>query len=255
MLDAIAWSELIDVGFVVLVSFVAIRSLMVNTREVEEKSSLWKQELLALEKSLGRLIEEAAEESRKLDRNLLKRKEELTVLLEQLQQQTGEIPAQPSSSQPTISLSENDALDDFPNETWVRKPTTTATIEPVPPAPEGRISKKEKAKRLAKQIEVARATAQARAGSTDENVVAQRIAKRLLSQGQEIHIVARKLNLDVSTVRALDAQIKRAETTRNSAPQIETSVIAEKPAEFIPEDTAVPNLLGENFSNSNWALE
>jgi len=276
----------VDVGFVLLVSAVCVRSLTSSETDAERVAGRWRSELLELERVLRELITEAGTASSNLDRRLLKRKAELETLLKKLED--GAPPAPQAAKVSPRAVEQEWRLGDaeeFPNESWNQSPDETDTepydggsivesrFEPaeveelgglealveqaadtielssqiersVVPALSTTLPTRSavagpKAQRALPADKPASATAtkaslaariekiQANEKDEEERVAqetfkrlsimdptAYRIARRLLADGTEIHVVARKLDLPVSEMRLLDRLMREESAQR-----------------------------------------
>jgi hypothetical protein len=137
------FSNLIDMGFVLLVTVACLKSLRSDPTAAERVAERWRGELRELEKTLRGLIEEASSASGTLDRRLMRRKEELETLLQKIQ--TASAPAEspaaaPAKSPAVLRGAEDDRwelgdIDELPNETWAAAaPTAPAMSRPQRPA-------------------------------------------------------------------------------------------------------------------------
>lgn len=201
----------VDIGFMGLVSFVCFQSLL----RVKDDGSARKAELLQLEHALKELIEEASAASMQLDRSLSRRKAELERLLERL-------PSEESlqlNTKPHRASEPKHGIDDLPNETWMERPRnknpqqSASGLERLAAQKQDTVTlssrqQEEDKKELLEGFEE----------SAIIDPVAYKIACRLLREGKEIHVVARKLELPVSEVRAIDTRI------RKSAPSLQEQV-------------------------------
>ena len=243
-----------DSAFVLLVMFACWRALSGSTNSGNTKR--WKQELSVLESSLRDIVSEATIASGTLDKQLMRRQEDLELLLRRIekaqvnfaelrhqdnpdqsravgraQHQASRLPANEpgrfkddAATSPTDKYldSERSPVDfndstftdedeDLPNPTWrKRQPTVPQAAPP-----------------LRQQIEMVRANDSARAEREllrTIDPVALRVAERLLQSGQKIHVVARKLELSIAQVRAIDARrIQNSETSAERSMQ-QTSI-------------------------------
>ncbi len=199
--------QVVDIGFVLTVMAVCFQMLFASGDRSQRRSQRWQQELRFLEGTLRELIGEASAAGNNLNRNLLKRKEELGILIQQLDQ------AKAKAGEP-----------EFPNPSWVQPKQARPAAEPIElvqqaaqvddqvtirvaqtarPAPRPKTD-------LLTQIEVMKSKAPISmgfSGSAGDQTV-YRIAERLLRAGQEIHVVARKLEVPVSEIRLIEAQMR-----------------------------------------------
>ncbi|MCB0345860.1 MAG: hypothetical protein KDD66_12135 [Bdellovibrionales bacterium] len=212
-MESLGFNQLLDVLFVILVTASCWLSLSSSSDRNEGRTKEWKRELEDLRRSLELLINEAGTASRNLDKNLAERHEQLTQLLAKIESSPSVInaaaaPAPQTIAEPrqaTIELKNQDEFDpDSPNPSWgTSRPAQQAAEEPSGLREQIEISKedqRESNKRQKREITVQR--------KLTIDPLAARVAKRLLLRGQEIHIVARKLDLSLSVVRVLDRELR-----------------------------------------------
>lgn len=219
MLD---YKTLIDIGFVLFVVAICARSLRGGTSSASTNNltAAWKVELEQLTTSLRELVDEASASSRNLDRKLQQRKKELESLLLELNQRSA-------------ALQEDD--DDLPNETWRVEPRSKQAkgnersserysehvqkIEKALQKKKEQLQAKEAKKplrnqlaaTLASQIEVTNEKEEKEFLNNPTSItdpVALSIAKRLLLAGKELHVIARKIEVPVSEIRALETYLR-----------------------------------------------
>ncbi len=263
----------VDIGFVVLVIFICIKTLLSESGEGDSTYKKWKQDLKELSDSLRLLIDEASIASNQFDRNLLRRRDELEILLHRLQQTEGMITKnafeEPQRVMQKGEPKEKATKQDLPNSSWYEPFSKTKTFD----SPKDFNGKKKGNFELEHLVEEQRdsldlsTTREQRSRSSqreeslelqqysgesfqddisqgqalreqvrlvkesqgagerrgefrrpllghNQDPVAYKIARRLLLQGQEIHVVARKLELPLSEVRILD-KLVREELARN----------------------------------------
>ena len=287
MLEQLNPQNMLDIGFVLLVSIACIRSLWGSSASAEHNRRQLRAELESLEETLRTLISEAGSASSRLDRSLLQRKQELEKLLIKLDNKekslsvNGEQPRRYASA--AASSFRGETEDELPNESWNESPIQRSGIkgspsrESSPRSPErfilGTENKPAATKaaatngKLLQRAKVAGQTAPNRAAAlekqlavmaeaTDDSIslssraaanlslpatapkqpktlqeeielirsdplegkafihtsivdpTTYRIARRLLLEGKEIHVVARKLDLPVSEIRELDRLLR-----------------------------------------------
>jgi len=237
MFDTFSIEQFVDIGFILLVSGACLRSLFHNTEAQEQRIKLWKSELGQTTELLRELVTEASSASMNLDRSLGRRKDELEKLLHKIES-VGTIVLE------KITQAEDD---DLPNDSW-RKPldfkklnkstsTNRTGLSDLVDSQDDRISLSIKASErldqaaaervqqksnLSKQVRVTRAEAPELEFEPRNSVidpVAYKVARRLLTRGQEIHVVARKLELPLSEVRLLDKVIRQEQERHKSQAQ------------------------------------
>lgn len=222
MTSMLQLSGFVDIAFVLLVVGICVRSLITKLQPNPHEEQ-WKGELLELEESLRKLIEDASSAGRDLNQNLLLRKSELQSLIERLEK--SEVEKHPK---PVVKAhAKSPKTDDLPNPSW-EKPRESLRKRDTGETPVGRGPANES---LRRQIEVsAQELAQLQddlheqeggfedvvvnnapdAPEDPSESVARRVARRLLLRGQEIHVVARKVELPLTEVRKIDQGLRQA---------------------------------------------
>ena len=241
------FASVIDIGFVLLVTFACLRSLRSDESGVQTPA--WREELSEVQHALKGLIAEAGAASSQLDRSLLKRKEELEALAKRLDESESRLatkpkpptlkPEPPKFAPPKMTA----AQDDMPNSSWtfgdagasddgllgaVESLADTITLSnPLPPrAAEAKPAAAAKfapsaPRTITDDIELLKSDEKERAIYERLSIidpVAYRIARRLLAGGKEIHVVARKLGIPISEVRLLDRLIRQDEGLPEASP-------------------------------------
>lgn len=189
--------QLIDTGFVLFVIFTCGYSLF-GKSAAKEPSRQWMEELSALQEGLKELISEASAASSSLDRTLIKRKQELETILKKLEA---------AKEAPVTTVKREQ--EEFPNETWVMDAPKKSSPKRVE-APRRRAMTQDS--ELARRIEVfleSKTSSRPPASEDSIDPVAYKVARRLLENGTEIHVVARKVGLPVEEIRVLDSMIER----------------------------------------------
>ncbi|MCC6221190.1 MAG: hypothetical protein IT291_08135 [Deltaproteobacteria bacterium] len=228
-METIHFQSLVDAGFAIFVTFACLKMLLPSSASGASARDKWRQELSEVEQCLTDLIREAAASSRNLDRQLQKRQEELSDLLGQLER------AQNSKKEKLSTSSSLPSEDEFPNSTWLRSPNQTISTGAIsdtntspasnPTQPDRRTPKTSRERSLMESVEITREVKASLAEQSDDrrmafsippsgsspivDPIAYKIAKRLLEEGKEIHVVARKLDLPLAEVRALDKLVSR----------------------------------------------
>jgi hypothetical protein len=226
MIPGIGLEAIIDIGFVILVVGLCGHNVFIATRSAEKRSKQFYQELRDLEKSLRSLIDQAATQSHQFEQSLGRKKHELEFLLRNLESIES-------------SAKASGVINEFPNETWNRpnRPSRgmneytlgdednyTIELEQVANLQQDKINisrartpkeskqviadPRKARKTLNEKIQVSKNGIPIRRGP---DPVPYRIARRLLASGQEIHVVARKLELPLSEVRLIDKLIRSGE--------------------------------------------
>ena len=237
MLEGLTNGNLIDIGFVAFVTIAcwsAMNGKGGNSSGSDKRHSEWKKELGDLKHSLETLIEEATYASQSLDRSLKRRQSELQETLERAEYLEQKLNSASTSQtkpnkQEVLKLSQEQEVEleqeapkpaakkqapvsfdpDLPNPSW--------DVAPKQPAPsEGQSSMSEIDRRLSEAIEVSRARNQQEEQAPEEltlnrsiplDPVAKKVAERLLSRGESIDSVAKKLELTPFQVEEIKAQI------------------------------------------------
>lgn len=237
--------QLLDVAFVGLVLFTCWHSLFGSSSR--RRAYRWKEELRDLEDMLRELIAEAGAASSSLDRSLSRRKEELSALIRKIEtaKQGAENSVAARSAAPAAQRrvpaprrTAAEVEDTLPNRTWESssaepgRATLAETIEELLEEDHLSVSRPATPEKqsLAKKIEMKRESdILSEKGFVGESIdpVAYKIALRLLSNGQEIHIVARKLGLPMAEVRLIDR------LRRSKAGEIEIEEVETQPAHVV----------------------
>lgn len=234
-------TQFVDGAFVLLVATTAVKCLL-HTRDRDERGSRWSVELRELEQALRGLITEAGDASSKLDRSLLQRKTDLENLLKKLNQE--ELKAKKrlagsSNAQGKAPVNSLNSELDLPNESWLSCTKPQDSLSDLIEATTDRVSlsNNPKARTLAAKLAQLNdaeemLTEEEEATYKQLNILdksAYRIARRLLSSGTEIHVVARKLEMTVGEVRMLE-RLMRQESQTSEQNALNTI----KPEEKIP---------------------
>lgn len=208
-------STLIDIAFVGFVSFACWKSMRLASAGAAGMSEAGRAELQELEKVLRSLIDEAGEASVGLERRLSRRKEEIEMLLKRAEQLVQDAPQQQPSSrqaprnaapkQRPVPAAETTLLeldDELPNTSWQTSRQPRGAQDPIETAAARQRDTVQLTKNTEEELSQAAQRTFAQLSITDP--IAYKIARRLLSQGVEIHVVARKLDVPLSEIRVLD---------------------------------------------------
>ncbi len=255
MSSTISLAAFTDSAFVLLVMLACGRALQAGRSS--GISSRWKQELTTLESSLRDIVSEATISSGTLDKQLLRRQEDLELLLRRIEKaqisfeesrsrtsalslETPErisvIDRRPEKS-PTVPVEtisaghQFDEDEDLPNPTWSSRSLRSNDAQSRQTATSTNQTP------LRQQIEFVKPNDQSREDREllrSIDPAAMRVAERLLDGGQEIHVVARKLELSVAQVRAIDVQ-RHPERSAEAAP------VEAAPTTTAPKSTATQN--------------
>jgi hypothetical protein len=237
--------QLVDIGFGLLVAGICIKTLFTDRNALKKQRELWRQELGELENSLKSLITDASDASEIFDKNIRHRQKELAALLEKVEHviQTSNTTAQSSdNSKETApdsrSFTKNSSVEDPP---WVHtQPEFLSVADKVQSSLEDaskrsslrhktlatqgkhqtQAEKIDKTLALKHQIEIEKQEQEKADNEIFQQTsivdqVAFRIAKRLLLEGKELHVVARKLELPVSEIRHLDTLLREQAQRKN----------------------------------------
>ena len=219
MIESFNIQAVIDIMFAIVVVAACFITMSQSSRGgSDRKNAKWRDELIELQSVLKELIENAGIASNNLDRRLLKRKEELEVLLQKIEDQqklhkSEELP-NPSWSQKKESV--NRTMTDFTSET---EPTTVSEQQDRQQSPLDQHEELERLISFAKSInQDIEKVDEPMTGLNVQNFANQidpstyKIAKRLIAEGHEINVIARKLEMPLAQVRLLD-RIIRNETS------------------------------------------
>lgn len=255
-------SNLIDIGFTVLTTVICIKFLTQQTFDSGKTIGYWRKELKGVEQTIRNLISEAMTVNNNLDKTLVKRKSDLEKLLHNLEKIENKL----------------DQVEEFPNDSWRRKeedlrlenieqvnqtsPNSLAedARDSISLSTKDSFSGSAKSKRtiftktaksLCEQIEIKKPenikqTSQTPRNTTVIDPVTLKVAKRMLAQGKEIHVVAKKLELSVSQIRVIDRLLREQGMESEAGPNF-------KRLEAIPATKIVRNMderIGENSQGS-----
>ena len=227
---------IIDISLVGLLAYLCVQVLLLKAQKNNaQTSSIVSDELSSLENSLRGLLQEAKNSSLQLDKTLVSRKNELVDLLDQLQTKETNIKAKVQEQE------------ELPNDSWskpskfkaykeIREAAKTNTEhaqeieqllkekkDPVTLSSNSLLQKQQ----LANEIEIVREQKPVlqikKSKSTMQTIkdpTALKIATRLLQEGKEIHVVARKLEIPLADVRALDLQLRGEESGQEQIHEI-----------------------------------
>jgi len=240
----IGMDQLADIGFGLLVIGICLKTLFTDRSALSKQREVWKEELQALEISLRELIAEAGDASQVFDKRIQRRQSELESLLRRAERTVSEAKdmttklresTNKTGEESEFSLGkESEGIEDPP---WAKMVDDSISLPPeveaslmsararakkdFSQAPEKNKSsrsnlaqqKRDVRTPLQRQIEM-----QTEEEVSDEHIfrqtsivdpVAFRIAKRLLLEGKELHVVSRKLELPVSEIRHLDTLLRQ----------------------------------------------
>lgn len=239
----IGMDQLADIGFGLLVIGICLKTLFTDRSALSKQREVWKEELHTLEVSLKELIAEAGEASQVFDKRIQRRQSELESLLRRAERtvsEAKEITTKLRDSTNSEGESEyplGDESDGIEDPPWAKMVDDSISLPPeveaslmsararakkdftqVPDKTKSSRSNLAQPKRdvrtpLQRQIEM-----QTEEEVSDEHIfrqtsivdpVAFRIAKRLLLEGKELHVVSRKLELPVSEIRHLDTLLRQ----------------------------------------------
>ena len=246
MFQNISIQMVIDILFAVIVIAVCLKTLTASAKGegdsgTEKRFAKWREELEALHVSLKDLIGEAAVASNNFDRRLLQRKGELETILSKI-----EALKAIELTRPIVNVAKNQSKE-LPNDTWKEKIVDPAvpqdnddivcteydelltsrkdkvTVSNLRQAvEEQKIEEKEVkqllgfSKPLSQEVQKSKQPKEiSQLGAHNSNNLANqidplayKIAKRLITEGHEIQVVARKLGLPIAQIRVLDRIIR-----------------------------------------------
>lgn len=214
MVQQLPFSAILDIGFTALVCLACYRNFFGGqTANAADTKSV--EELRKLESVLRGLIDEAGASSNNFDRRLQQRKRELEELLGQIESRAKQ------AQQSATTSTDEDAWFEPPVEKTVIPPATPQKVQTqVNRANVQRYQPQARPQPLSSQIELVEAADlneayYAQTGISD--AVTLGIAKRLLLAGKEIHVVARKLDVPLTSIRTLDRMLRTELAARSSA--------------------------------------
>jgi len=236
----INWQQIADIGFLLLVTGVSLRSLLVDRDALQKQRSVWKNELVNLEGSLRDLITEATDASNVFDSKIQRRQKDLEAVLEKIEAKVANVIN--SSSHFKMVPSEDEDLidppwareDNLPTHLRSRLESTTDRVysSEIERAPQlnsrssARISEKPTHRPSLKDAIEVEAVDNDEALFQQTSIVdpaAFKIAKRLLLEGKEIHVISRKLDIPVSEVRHLEMLLRKTDLA-----EAQTSALKQK---------------------------
>ena len=229
-ISGISIEQFSDIGFALLVGGICLRTLLFDRDANIKQRAIWKHELTELEKSLRQLIDEATQASELFDKQLTFRQQSIEELLDRAEKMASTSYAKASVSQSAKSNSENkseskslrppkkeievekdwefgedlpdhliDALELTEDKTTIRKDSTKKV--------KSNVVENYTATAVEKKAAIAEEKIFSQTSIVDP--VAYRIAKRLLLEGKELHVIARKLEIPVSEIRHLETLIRQ----------------------------------------------
>lgn len=227
-------SNLIDVGFTVFTTAICIKFLTHQTINNENVINHWRKELKGLELTIRALILEATTANNSLDRTLIKRKSDLERLLHRLEKIENKLDKPEKLPNESWSRKEDDIklekiieeknleteqmelsylVEDTKDSISLSSQRTSRVVKPktTTSVMAAAMAKSKLATALKEQIEVSES-----ANITQELIktsildpVTLKVAKRMLSQGKEIQVVAKKLDLSLQQIRTLDKMLRK----------------------------------------------
>lgn len=251
MIGQLDMAGLVDIGFALFVTGVCLRSLFKESDTGDKRRANWKAELKELEGTLRELIAEAGAASSNLDRSLLQRKRELETLLKKIEEKQKSSAVSPNGQAYTLgkdddlpndswrkrrpantahpASQENVRASDVQDEEWQsgyfeledlvngasdKLSLTSRAVSERQTGPQKKTPPLQPAAALAGQVEkIALNETESETFNMTSimDPTTYKIARRLLSAGLELHVVARKLDLPVSEIRLLDRLMRREE--------------------------------------------
>jgi hypothetical protein len=247
-LQNISIDQFADIGFGLLVAGICLKTLFTDKNALNKQREVWREELHQLESSLKELITEASDASEIFDKKIQRRQNEIKALLEKTENSIKQINLQDlQNSSPskngTQTLAETLEVIEKVDPPWaleipknieesLKKSEKGASLRYKTLSSMGKISNTtiESKDSLKNQIEIEKEEQEKADNFIFQQTsivdpVAFRIAKRLLLEGKELHIVARKLELPVSEIRHLDTLLREQAQKEN---QPLPKVLAEK---------------------------
>jgi hypothetical protein len=233
-LMGIGLEQFSDIGFALLVGGICLRTLLFDREANVKQRAVWKHELMELEKSLKQLILESTDVCEAFERKLDMRQKNVEALIERAEIKSSELFAKvtvASNSSKTAPNVKKEKIqvekkidwefgDELPDELPSHLAASIETTEDVTEF---------KAKPVESRLRENQATTQKAEPSapflSDEKIfsqtsivdpIAYRIAKRLLLEGKELHVIARKLEIPVSEIRHLESLIRQNAARENA---------------------------------------
>lgn len=240
-LQQINIEQVADIGLGLLVAGICIKTLFTDKNAMKKQREIWKVELSELESSLRTLISDATDASQIFDKNIRHRQKELTSLLDRTEKTIREAKTYEEEKTYTSTRSHEEFIsgnnsDETNREdppwtknntvynglaTEIEKETTTSRnharmslkYKSLAPQKKETLVSNDAALALKNQIEIEKQEQEKLDNEIFQQTsfvdpVAFRIAKRLLLEGKELHVVARKLEFPVSEIRHLDSLLR-----------------------------------------------
>lgn len=235
----ISWSQIADIGFLLVVTGISLRSLLVDRDALQKQRALWKKELVDLEGSLRDLIGEATDASNVFDSKIQRRQRELESLLGSIETKVAQISN--ASTHFKVVPTEQDRFDppwarameeELPAHLRGRLENTNDRIQSREQVQSRAVSqqnsaKKEKSLREAIEIQQIEKDNYLFQQTNIVDPVSFKIAKRLLLEGKEIHVISRKLDIPVSEVRHLESLLRHNDATSVEGSQLKQKELAD----------------------------
>lgn len=225
-----------DLGFGILVAGICVKTLFTDKNALKKQRELWREELKELEGSLKELISAAGNASKEFDISIKNRQDELSSLLLKVENTIEEAKSinssvsikeqvQTKSSQTkTInninSKDETEVIDPpwakLQDQVVIEKNTkdeNSSSLKYKTLSSLANYSQKGSKVELkpqvdAEKLEQDKLDYEIFQQTSIVDIIAFKVAKRLLLAGKELHVVARKLDLPVSEIRLLDGLLR-----------------------------------------------
>jgi hypothetical protein len=223
-----------DIGFALLVGGICLRTLLFDRDANVKQRAIWKHELVELEKSLKQLILESTQACEVFDSKLDRRQKNIESLLERVEIKASEVFAKvvvtensnkklnnKKKEKPLTQKLDWEFGEDLPEELPSHLVDALEIIEDKALLATSKKDQKNNAfseYNLKTKVEIPATLSDEKIFSQTSIVdpIAFRIAKRLLLEGKELHIIARKLEIPVSEIRHLESLIRQNAQAENA---------------------------------------
>jgi len=235
----ISWSQIADIGFLLVVTGISLRSLLVDRDALQKQRALWKKELVDLEGSLRELIGEATEASNVFDNKIQRRQRDLEALLNSIEAKVAHVantsshfkvvPAEDERFDPPWAKAMEDEmpahlrgrLEDTRDKVGARGSVRAR------PSTQQNSAKSERSLREAIEIQAIEKDNYLFQQTNIVDPVSFKIAKRLLLEGKEIHVISRKLDIPASEIRHLESLLRINDSSSVEGSQLKQKEVAD----------------------------
>ena len=231
----IDWQQIADIGFLLLVTGISLRSLLFDRDALQKQRAVWKKELIDLEGALRELISEATQASDAFDNKIQRRQRDLEAVLNSIEAKVASVTNSSGHFRMEQAV-EEDMIDppwareeELPRHLRARLESTTDNVYTSDRVKATQTAVPKSAKRVAERAPARPTLKEAiemEAVENDDAIFQQtsivdpaafKIAKRLLLEGKEIHVISRKLDIPVSEIRHLEMLLRKTDLEESQA--------------------------------------